>query len=64
MELRCEECDAVADGFEPGWSAFYVQDPEEDPEPFLVTYCATCAEREFSGWLRRLSSARRSRPTY
>jgi hypothetical protein len=58
--LRCEECDASTAEFAPGWSAFWVDGLEDDPEPFLAVYCAECAEREIGDWLDRLLSARPS----
>jgi hypothetical protein len=60
--LRCEECDSTATGFQPGWSAFWVEGLDEEL-PFLATYCADCARREFGDWLPRLLSARQSHPS-
>ena len=57
--LRCEECDATAAAFEPGWSVFTARDLDDGGKPFAVTYCADCATREFGEWLRQLTPLRR-----
>ena len=36
----------MAETFEVGWVSFYVQVPDEDPAPVLMTYCGRCARRE------------------
>lgn len=59
--LVCEECGCTSASFDLGWSAFYVTDPDEESDATLVTYCADCLTREFSGLLRWLTSARRRR---
>ena len=59
--LECVECGATIESYELGWSAFYVDDPDEGGQPELVTYCAECLDREFGGFLRWLTDARSAR---
>jgi hypothetical protein len=59
--LKCQECSAAASSYEAGWSAFFAQVPDEDPEPLLVTYCSECAAREFGPLLRWVAGTRRAR---
>lgn len=48
MRLACEECHHVTDEA-CGWIAKVIEDDDEfEIDPFLVFYCPTCAEREFS----------------
>ncbi len=54
--LRCTECHASVETFELGWVSFYIQVPDEDPEPTLVTYCARCAKREAGSMLAWLTA--------
>jgi hypothetical protein len=54
--LRCTECHATVETFELGWVSFYMQVPDEDPEPTLVTYCARCAKREAGSMLSWLTA--------
>ena len=44
--LRCEECWCESETA-PGWIAMLAYDPDEDLQPFVVTYCPPCAAREF-----------------
>ena len=50
-ELRCLECNAVADEAAQGWRLYLVDENDhyrERPEsPLLLAYCRECAEREF-----------------
>jgi hypothetical protein len=59
LVLQCEECRRKAETFELGWSAFYVQDPDEGGDAELVMYCADCLRREFGGSLRWLTAPTR-----
>ena len=47
--LLCWECLTVADEQARGWRAYRGDVPGEDPEPILLFYCPSCAEREFGG---------------
>jgi len=47
--LLCWECLTVADERARGWRAYRGDVPGEDPEPILLFYCPSCAEREFGG---------------
>jgi hypothetical protein len=46
--VQCEECWCLSEGAE-GWIAKVVEADEDDPdaEPYVVTYCPECTEREF-----------------
>ena len=47
MQLACEECDGVTDEAH-GWIAKVAEDDDElDTHLCVVSYCPTCAEREF-----------------
>ena len=60
--LQCQECRKTIHGFELGWSAFFVEDPDESgAPPELVTYCPDCLTREFGGLLYWLAGAPRQR---
>jgi hypothetical protein len=51
--LRCAECGAESDQLATGWRAYLAGELEEDGrEADLLTFCPTCAEREFGpfGW--------------
>lgn len=46
--LCCEECRCVSDDARD-WIAKVVEGDDEEPiaAPYVITYCPTCAEREF-----------------
>ena len=45
--LRCIECGAETDRFEPGWRTLLSFDPEQDSFHEAVSYCPECSVREF-----------------
>ena len=45
--LRCIECGAETDRFEPGWRTLLSFDPEQDSFEQGVSYCPACSVREF-----------------
>ena len=45
--LRCIECGAETDSFEPGWRTLLRFDPEQDSFEKAVSYCPDCSVREF-----------------
>ena len=45
--LRCIECGAETDRFEPGWRTLLSFDPEQDSFDEAVSYCPECSVREF-----------------
>ena len=55
--LHCEECERVSlEG--RGWMAFIVEDEDEPETPaYVVSYCPTCAEREFGVYSPRVHGA-------
>jgi hypothetical protein len=46
--VQCEECLCLSEDA-TGWIGKVVEGDEEEPdlEPYVVTYCPDCAEREF-----------------
>jgi hypothetical protein len=46
VELRCVECDALADAEARGWRVMHAKSDDPDID-VVVGYCPTCAEREF-----------------
>ena len=48
LVLRCIECGAETDSFEPGWRTLLLRfDPEQDSFEEAVSYCPDCSVREF-----------------
>ena len=47
LPLECVECHAVSDEAARYWRSYRIDDPTEDEEPALASYCPVCAEREF-----------------
>jgi hypothetical protein len=49
IPLICAECGTVSEGEVEGWRAYTAGGlgGEEDPDPFVVSFCPACAEREF-----------------
>jgi hypothetical protein len=47
MKICCKECGGRSDERAKGWRAFLACDLREDEQPFVVTFCPDCAEREF-----------------
>jgi hypothetical protein len=47
--LCCVDCGQEADHHAAGWRVYVGQEPGEDEDPFAVTYCPGCAQREFGG---------------
>ena len=47
LVLRCIECGAETDRFEPGWRTLLSFDPEQDSFEEAVSYCPECSVREF-----------------
>jgi hypothetical protein len=45
--LRCIECGAETDRFEPGWRTLLSFDPDQDSFEEAVSYCPECSVREF-----------------
>jgi DNA-directed RNA polymerase subunit RPC12/RpoP len=45
--LRCIECSAETDRFEPGWRTLLSFDPDQDTFEEAVSYCPECSVREF-----------------
>ena len=45
--LRCIECGAETDRFEPGWRTLLSFDPDQDSFDEAVSYCPECSVREF-----------------
>ena len=45
--LKCIECGAETDRFEPGWRTLLSFDPEQDSFEQAVSYCPACSVREF-----------------
>ena len=52
--IRCEECRCVADDADEGWLTYLIAEDEEEPDliPYFVSYCPSCAFREFRVILR------------
>jgi hypothetical protein len=44
--LRCIECGAETDRFEPGWRTLLSFDPDQDSFEEAVSYCPACSVRE------------------
>ena len=51
MRLTCAECGAVSDERAEGWRAYLAGDFDEVDE--VLSFCASCAEREFGSRLER-----------
>jgi hypothetical protein len=47
--VQCAECETLSDGHAWGWRALLAQDPDEDPNEFVIVLCPRCFAREF-GW--------------
>ena len=47
VPLECVECRTVSDATAWRWRSYRIDDPTEDEEPALASYCPVCAEREF-----------------
>jgi hypothetical protein len=47
VRLWCQECGRPSAAEAKGWRLYRVDVPDEDPEPLLAAYCASCAAREF-----------------
>jgi len=46
--IRCEECRCLADDADEGWLTYLVDDEEEPGQAwYFVSYCPSCAFREF-----------------
>ena len=45
--LRCIECGAETERFEPGWRTLLRFDAEQEPLEKAVSYCPQCSVREF-----------------
>jgi hypothetical protein len=45
--LRCIECGAETDRFEPGWRTLLSFDSEQGSFEEAVSYCPECSVREF-----------------
>jgi hypothetical protein len=50
IHLICAECGTFSEGEAEGWRSYTSGglEGEEAPDPFVVSFCPECAEREFS----------------